>query len=354
MQLLDRLNEQYTENLPFVVYRKPDSFLCRALLQKDQVLETANNFEEEGFVMAPFSEDLPAILIRPDEVLEEIIDTVVKPVPFGQLRDDSRQEGKEQYEAKVKKALDVIANGQLQKVVLSRKITKNLKPNPFHTLQLLLSQFPEAFCYLLYHPKVGIWMGASPETLLKYSQDRISTVSLAGTQKAEINKNTVWSSKEQREQDYVTQYILQALESLVDSPQVSDPVTVKAGNLLHLKTVIEASDPRAGLKEFVKGIHPTPAVCGIPTEKAKAFLQSHEGYRRTYYTGFLGELNWGGENESHLFVNLRCMNFLNDQVHVYVGGGLVEGSDPELEWQETVYKSESMLHLLRNSAAGLG
>ena len=354
MQLLDQLKEHYRKKLPFVLYRKPDNTLCKAMLQNDATLELINDFKESGFVIAPFDEDVPAIRIRPDQILEDYLGTDQKPIPFGQLRNDTDQTGKEQYMSKVQKAIETIESKELQKVVLSRKISINLKPDPFYTFQVLLRQFPEAFCYLLHHPELGIWMGASPETLLQYSQDRIRTVSLAGTQKADVQTNPAWTSKELREQDYVTRFIVQALDDLADTTEVSEPLTVKAGNLLHLKTQIEASHPHVGLTHFIQALHPTPAVCGIPTDKAKAYLLAHEGYSRTYYTGFLGELNWGEKDESHLFVNLRCMNFQDDQVHVYVGGGLVEGSDPEQEWQETVHKSESMLHLLRNSMVGLG
>ena len=354
MQLLDRLKDQYSKELPFVVFRKPDITLCKALLQNNKSLETTKDFQESGFVMAPFNEGLPTLIIRPDEVLEDNFHPMGDPVPFGHSTDAAGQETREEYITKVQKALEVIESEQLQKVVLSRKITVKLKPDPFYTFETLLRQFPEAFCYFLYHPKIGIWMGASPETLLIYSKDRISTVSLAGTQKVGVSKDTLWTLKEIREQEYVTRFIEKAIEGFTDPPIISNPETVQAGNLLHLKTLVEASNPRVGLEEFIEALHPTPAVCGIPADKAQAYLVANEGYARDFYTGFLGELNWGPNKESHLFVNLRCMNFKDDEVHVYVGGGLVKGSDPEQEWQETVHKSASMLHLLRNSTVGLG
>ncbi|MBT8321502.1 MAG: isochorismate synthase [Eudoraea sp.] len=354
MELLNRLKKQYKDELPFVMYRKPDTSLCRALLQKDGSLESVHDFKETGFVIAPFSEGLPSILIRPDEILEEHQQLSGYRLPFVKLADDSEQEGKEEYISKVQEALDVIRQNKLQKVVLSRKITHDRKPNPFYTFQLLLNQFPEAFCYFLYHPETGIWMGASPETLLEYNKEQIKTVSLAGTQKARTNMDPVWKPKELREQEYVTRYIEKALEGLANPPEKTKPETVKAGNLFHLKTRIKASNPQVGLAHFIKALHPTPAVCGIPTAEAKAYLMANEGYPRTYYTGFVGELNWDETDQSHLFVNLRCMNIRHDQVYIYVGGGLVEGSDPEQEWKETIHKSESMLHLLRNSNMGLG
>jgi isochorismate synthase len=320
----------------------------------DQFLEIAHDFTESGFVMAPFTKDSRTILVRPDRVLEEEYEFSGYPLPFEKQADEREQEGKEAYMAKVGEALEAIQQKKLQKVVLSRKIIYELRPDPFITFQILLNQFPEAFCYFFYHPHTGIWMGASPETLLKYNKLQIQTVSLAGTQKANKNDEPAWTTKELREQEYVTQYIEKAIKGLADHPEITQPETVKAGNLLHLKTLISASNPRVGLSEFIQALHPTPAVCGIPADRAKAYLLAKEGYPRTYYTGFLGELNRDGTNESELYVNLRCMNIRNDEVCIYVGGGLVDGSVPEQEWQETVHKSQSMLHLLRNSVVGLG
>lgn len=354
MELFNRVEEHYERNLPFVVYRKPGDTTCRALLQKDGILERVNDFRETGFVMAPFTEGLPVIRIRPDEYLEESVELPENKMPFASLSDDADQEGKAAYIHKVDEALDAIYKREFQKVVLSRKITHEQQPNPFATFSFLLSQFPEAFCYMLYHPEIGMWMGASPETLLQYRESEIRTVSLAGTQKWSGQKEPQWQEKELREQDYVTRYIVNALEPLADPPKVSGPDTVRAGNLLHLKSEIIVSNPRTGIGTFIQALHPTPAVCGIPMEKARKYLLNHEGYPREYYTGYLGELNWGETKASHLFVNLRCMKFQEGKVHIYVGGGLVEGSVPELEWQETVFKSESMQHLLRNSYKGLG
>ena len=355
MELLKRLTEHYRSDLPFVVYRKPGQLKVRAFLQEDQQLETVNDFKESGFIMAPFvSGTHPTVLIRPDLIVEEVLESREYSLPFDSHVELENEQDKEDYLEKVGRALAEIQLKKLQKVVLSRRITFSSKPDPIAVFKLLLQQFPRAFGYLLYHPKIGIWMGASPETLLHFTKEKISTISLAGTQKASQDTSPVWSAKEIREQEYVTEYIVQTLKDKIHDLKVSQPETVRAGNLYHLKSRIEAPGPQASVGQLVHALHPTPAVCGIPTEQARDFLLDNEGYPRSYYSGFLGELNLGAASDSHLFVNLRCMNFEGDQVHVYVGGGLVEGSDPEQEWMETVYKSESMRHLILNSQVKLG
>ncbi len=355
MDLLKQVYEQYRCDLPFAVYRKPGQLQLRAFFQTDQELVTVQNFTESGFVMAPFVADAcPTVLIRPDRYLEESFEDRQSRLPFDSNHGMEQEQDKERYFQKVRHALQEIKDQNLQKVVLSRRITFTLEPDPITVFELLLQQFPGAFCYLMFHPKIGIWMGASPETLLCITEEKISTISLAGTQKAEGNKIPEWSAKEIREQEYVTRHIIKALDDKLEDLKVTGPETVRAGNLFHLKTHIEAPGAQSSVGQLIKALHPTPAVCGIPTEKARDFLLANEGYPRKYYSGFLGELNWGPNSGSELFVNLRCMNFENDQVHIYVGGGLVAGSIPEQEWMETVYKSDSMRHLILNSQLKLG
>jgi isochorismate synthase len=96
----------------------------------------------------------------------------------------------------------------------------------------------------------------------------------------------------------------------------------------------------------------------LPKQAAKAFILTNENYNREFYTGFLGELNLeattsprsGKRNieirayamtkkSTQLYVNLRCMQLKNKQAIIYVGGGITESSNAEMEWQETVSKS---------------
>ncbi len=96
--------------------------------------------------------------------------------------------------------------------------------------------------------------------------------------------------------------------------------------------------------DLLKRLHPTPAVCGLPKEKAYRFIQENEGYDRQYYSGFIGWLE--PEGKSDLYVNLRCMNILSDRLVLYAGSGLLLSSEPESEWQETEAKMQTMRRLL--------
>ena len=140
--------------------------------------------------------------------------------------------------------------------------------------------------------------------------------------------------------------------------------TIKAGNLLHLKTRVSGL-LTSNLKEVVTVLHPTPAVCGLPKVTAKQFILNNENYNREFYSGYLGELNIkekttrntnrrNVENNaysavktiSNLYVNLRCMQLTDVKASIYVGGGITKDSIAENEWQETVNKTQTMKKVL--------
>jgi isochorismate synthase len=83
----------------------------------------------------------------------------------------------------------------------------------------------------------------------------------------------------------------------------------------------------------------------MPLENAQQFLKANEGYDREYYTGFLGPVNV--KNESHLFVNLRCMQVLTKSALLYAGAGVTIDSDPQKEFEETELKMEAILNIIK-------
>ena len=91
-------------------------------------------------------------------------------------------------------------------------------------------------------------------------------------------------------------------------------------------------------------MHPTPAVCGLPKEAAKFFILQNEKYDRTYYSGFLGEIN--DDFDTELFVNLRCAKIEKNVAQIYVGGGITKESNPEKEWLETHLKTNTIKSIL--------
>jgi isochorismate synthase len=246
----------------------------------------------------------------------------------------------------VGKGIQAIQNKEFQKVVVSRKESVALEHFDLGTtFKKLVAQYRSAFVYCLYHPKIGTWLGASPEQLLKATANSFETMALAGTQKDTGTATVSWPQKEQEEQQFVTDYIVSKLKDSGAQIQVSDAYSVKAGSLWHIKTDISGDfGPALDLQKAIQLLHPTPAVCGVPKAVSKAFIVANENYNRSFYTGFLGELN--RDFVSDLFVNLRCMQIENNQAYLYMGCGITKDSDPEKEWKESVNKSMTMKRIL--------
>ncbi|WP_320815652.1 chorismate-binding protein [Flavobacterium sp.] len=349
--LFEKVKHYKEQNLPFVIYSKPNSDQTIGLFQKDNQLYGLDNFEAKGFVFAPFDQGSTCFI--PKEFSEIIVaknNYEVDDLPFinNTLIDDANQN--QQFEELVEKAIQNINLNLTEKIVVSRKETVSIDSFDIEIgFKRMLSLYKSAFKYCFFHPKVGMWMGATPEQFLKIKNNKLKTVSLAGTRL--INDNDVWGEKEIKEQQYVTDFIVSNIIQYVSSVDASKPYTITAGNIQHIKTDIEGTIASVNdLEAIIKTMHPTPAVCGFPKEPAKDFILKNEQYNRKYYAGFLGELNFCFESNqsllSDLFVNLRCMELKDTTAEIYIGCGITKDSNPEKEYIETKNKSVTMKNIL--------
>lgn len=346
MKIFDKLVASYKAKLPFVVYRKPNEAVIAAFFMTNNNLHYTNTFAESGFVFAPFNADEKAILfpVEQSNFMNETLSLGAVNVDERKLVVDEKS--RLNHIQTVEKAIHKIKNSDLKKIVISRK--EVLELSEFDLLSIykkLLKNYKNAFVSVWFHPSVGLWLGATPETLLQTKGNAFKTMSLAGTQVYQSNKEVVWRSKELEEQQLVTDFIKDQLKDISSNLKIDKTETIKAGNLLHLRTKVEGKlDEKATLKSLIRALHPTPAVCGLPRNMAKDFILKKENYDRSFYTGFLGELNLN--NKSSLFVNLRCMAINNNIASIYVGGGITKDSVAEKEWEETVSKSKTIKKVL--------
>jgi isochorismate synthase len=318
----------------------------------DDSLFYVDDFTEKGFVFAPFDNQQKAILFPEDtsEFISE--DFSFDTIDFKEREFSTNEVSKEYHIKLVDKTIEEIIYNGLKKVVISRKEALEITDfNLIKIYQKLLQSYKNAFVYVWFHPKVGLWFGATPETLLNIEDNIFKTMSLAGTQVYKDTQNVVWKSKELEEQQLVTDFIESQLEGISSNLKIDKKETIKAGNLLHLSTRVTGTlNENSTLKTLIRALHPTPAVCGLPRENAKQFILENEQYNRSFYTGFLGELNFQKNKtvseSSSLFVNLRCMNIIDKKVSIFVGGGITKDSNAKKEWEETVSKSKVMKRVL--------
>jgi len=350
--LFIKVKIHHEQQLPFVLFCKPNSDKIVGLFQNNDHLYYLENFKELGFVFASFDgESIPYIPQKYSDVMVEKVN--LSDFYFDVITNSSSvDKDKSQFEKLVSKGVEAIKKNKFQKVVLSRKERVELIDFDIETIfKKLITSYSSAFNYCFFHPKIGMWFGATPEQFLKINQKSLRTVSLAGTQVADNSNKVNWGEKEIIEQQLVTDFITTSLEGKVDEMVISSPYSIKAGNLWHIKTDIAATlKSNKDLEEIILSLHPTSAVCGLPKEEAKAFILVNEKYNREYYSGFLGELNIDlatfRTEQSDLFVNLRCMKIAGKSAELFIGCGITKDSIPEDEYKETVNKSITMKKVL--------
>jgi isochorismate synthase len=350
-EIINKLRLHLEQDLPFVIYCKPGSTTLIGVFQSmphvyDYKPDTA------GFVFAPFADNKE--LFIPSEAATVLItecDSSVT-VPEAPLQlPPIDQKAKADFEALVAKSVAAIGKGKFEKLVCSR--TEEITFGSIDVVEVfktMLQAYPNAFRYCFFDPRAGLWMGATPEQLLKIDGNTIYTVALAGTKPFKEGE-AVWPEKEQQEQRFVTDYIMEELNPYVDNAEAGKPYTFRAGNIVHIKTDIRAElKDTTNVKDVIDALHPTPAVCGLPKAEAQKFLLENEGYDRGYYSGYLGEINTdfctGEGGKTDLFANLRCMKIEDNTAHLYIGCGITKDSDPEKEFIETVNKSITMRKVL--------
>ena len=268
--------------------------------------------------------------------------------------DTEISEKKSHFIKMVENGITAIEEGEFDKVVSARTYDEPLaeKFEVIDQFNRLEKAYPDAFVSLVSIPGHGTWMGATPELLIESSGDHFRTVSMAGTQpfpESEQLSEAAWNQKEIEEQAMVSRYIIEQFKTIrFREFEETGPRSVRAGNMIHLKTeynvnLNEVHFPELGTV-MLNLLHPTSAVCGMPKFSALRFIAANEHLNREFYSGYLGPVNMDGV--SRLYVNLRCMQILRTRAVLYAGAGITHDSIPEKEWEETALKCRTLLDVM--------
>ncbi|GAA4918337.1 isochorismate synthase [Actinomycetospora succinea] len=266
------------------------------------------------------------------------------------------------YAAAVARALEMIAEGEFEKVVLARAATLTA-PEPLDVaavLERLAARNPTGYVFAadVTDPQEAgprTLLGNSPELLAARRGDAVVSHPLAGTaprspdpeEDARRGEVLARSTKDLREHALVVDRVAERLEPFCTSLEVpSAPSVTRTASLWHLGTRIEGKlrDPAPTSLQLAEALHPTPAVCGEPTGAARAAIEELEEFPRGFYTGLVGWCDAAGDGE--WAVTIRCAEVAGRAVRVYAGAGVVEGSRPEAELAETAAKFRTLLHAL--------
>jgi len=261
------------------------------------------------------------------------------------------------YEAAVRESVDRIRRGELRKVVLARtlELSAERELDPRLLAHRLRAVDPDAYTFAAPADE-GVLVGASPELLVSRRGLEVRSNPLAGSaprsgdaEEDRANAEAlVASSKDQEEHAIVVEAVAETLrpfcEELTWDPQ---PILRETPNVWHLSTRFRGAlrEPAPSALELVAELHPTPAVAGSPREAALDTIAELEPFERGRYAGPVGWVDADGDGE--WAIALRCAELRGDRAILYAGAGIVAGSDPEKELDETERKFRAFLDALR-------
>lgn len=260
--------------------------------------------------------------------------------------------GAAHYQGAVRAALQQFSEGQLEKVVLSRAIDVQSaeQTSPAHAFGSLLAQNPGAYVFQIPLPEGETLLGASPELLVSRSEMAVVSNPLAGSRprhafpdQQAASAELLGAQKDRYEHALVADAVAAALAPFCRELDVPlEPQVIATPTMWHLSTRIAGRlhEPSPVLA-LALALHPTPAVCGTPLSAARQAISRLEGYDRRFYCGAVGWMDADGNGE--WVVTIRCGVLAGKQLRLYAGAGVVVGSSPEAEWQETAAKLGTML-----------
>ncbi|MGY6500181.1 MAG: isochorismate synthase [Acidimicrobiales bacterium] len=243
-------------------------------------------------------------------------------------------------------------DGPLRKFVFAREVViETDRPLPRSAiLGRLRRSFPSCFI-----TSVGSMVGASPELLLSRRGDIVRSRPLAGTAgrspdptvDARLAAGLLASSKDRHEHQIVIDMVHDTLLPWCSYVDIEpEPSVVAMANVQHLATYLEGrlTTPAASAIELVTALHPTPAICGTPTDLALDVIRELEGLDRGAYAGPVGWIDGAGNGD--WAVGIRSAEIAGTTARVFAGVGVVSDSDPEAELAETRNKLQAMLSAL--------
>jgi salicylate biosynthesis isochorismate synthase/menaquinone-specific isochorismate synthase len=309
-----------------------------------------------------------AALARPDDVPEQLLARLegrlaelrsqplplLDPAPTGRFQVASAMPP-QHYEGAVTRAVEMIAAGRMQKIVLAREVQVHA-PRAYDAaalLGVLREEFPSCFVFCVGRGEAAL-VAASPELLVRREGHRVSTLALAGSTRrsADPAVDAHLGERLLRDESYREEHAIVArrIERMLRPHAIwvaaaPEPELVRIANIQHLATPIRAqlAAPMEAL-ELAGLMHPTPAVGGEPLASAAPLIPTLEGLDRGWYSGPVGWTDATGDGE--FCVALRCALLRGEVARCYAGNGIVRDSDPASELAETEIKLQALLPLL--------
>ena len=268
---------------------------------------------------------------------------------------------KEHYLQTVQSITKKIRTGEAEKVVIARKLALQFEQpvSPSSVLQSVSTEQRDSYLFGIEN-KEQFFFGATPERLIEIKNGHVYSACVAGSSKRgshaeedrQLGHALLADKKNREEHQYVVDMITGVFESLCASyTTATQPKLMKVRDIQHLHTPVEGKLGQEGsIFQFIKALHPTPALGGVPTPVAMELIRQEEKLDRGYYAAPVGWTDASGNGE--FAVAIRSALLQQDQAWLYAGGGIVADSIPEQEYEETWVKFRPMLRALGGALYG--
>lgn len=236
-------------------------------------------------------------------------------------------------------ALEAIDESKVAKVVLTRQVALQFDTRiPLMEIAHRL-RTAQTDCYTFL---VDGLIGASPELLVSLHDGIIASLALAGTAP---NAESLGSEKMDLEHLLAAASVREGISRHVTELASPTRSVLEFGDIKHLATRFQGpAIDGATVLDVLETLHPTASVAGTPTETSLKLIREIEPRRRGRYAGPVGWFTADGEGEFALA--LRCGQVHGNEITLFAGGGIVNGSDTDSEFAETELKLQPMLRAL--------
>lgn len=297
-----------------------------------------------------------------DRLVARMAAAEAHPPPVG-IPGTLREGDRDRWMAAVEETLAAIRGGRVSKAVLARTRDVELARGvpPVEVLLALWNQHHRTHAFL-FEPRPGaLLLGAAPEALATLRDGTVTSTAVAGSARRgedpsedeTLARALLESRKDMAEHRVVVEDMVARLTPLAGPVTAQEePHVLALARIQHLETELEARAPEGlSVLELVEALHPTPAVCGVPRDQALQFLVETEPFHRGWYAGPVGWFDT--EGEGHFVPALRTAVGDGRRWRLFAGAGIVEGSEPAAEWEETGIKFVPVLRALAASGAAL-
>ena len=266
---------------------------------------------------------------------------------------------KEKFSNIVNKAKQYIHDGDIFQVVLSRKFEFETSGDDLKLYQTLRKLNPSPYMYHLKQDSKVI-IGASPEMLVRITDDKVETFPIAGTRKItdDEEKNKALSDELIHDEKELAEHTMLVDLGRNDIGRVCKYGTVHPESLMQIKRfshvqhivshVVGTLDSKNDMFDAFQAVFPAGTVSGAPKVRAMQIIDEFESEERGPYAGAVGYFSYNGCCD--FAIAIRSIFITDNKGFVQSGAGIVSDSIAENEFKETEHKAGAMLQALKEAS----